>query len=81
MRATNDKEDAKIIYDGSNNPDTTQFLVKNLTSNNLYSFFVIGRNFNGYGQKSDDSVFLACLKPSVIENPKYVRSTKTSIEI
>jgi len=23
MRATNDKEDAKMIYDGSNNPDTT----------------------------------------------------------
>lgn len=81
MRETNGVSDYEIIYDGSYNSYTTQFNVTNLQSNVLYSFNVRARNFNGFGDNSDDLVSLVCLPPAIIETPSLVQTTQTSIEV
>jgi hypothetical protein len=53
----------------------------NLTTGSLYSFNVLAKNFNGFGENSDDLVSQICLAPTVIDTPLFVSATQSSISI
>ena len=71
----------ELIYDGSTRPNTLQYQLGGLTTGLSYKFAIKAVNINGESDISDTSEIFACLKPSNLEAPIKVTSSKTSITI
>ena len=71
----------ELIYDGSTRPNTLQYKLGNLTTGLSYNFAIKTVNINGESDISGTSEIFACLKPSNLEAPIRVTSSKVSVTI
>lgn len=65
------------IYDGSQDSNALQFLIKHLTNGLLYRFRVYAVNFNGKSLPSTVSSYYACQAPTDFQAPKVVFQNST----
>jgi len=73
--------ESSLAYDGSFNPDTTNFLITSLQTGEYYALYLQSVNFNGVSQPGRELVAPVCLAPNHIESVKYISSTKSSINV
>lgn len=57
--------DFKLVYDGTNQPTVTEYILSNVTDELVtHSFYVTGTNFNGEGAASAVARLRSCTRPS-----------------
>lgn len=70
-----------LIYDGTNSPGKTSYLVKPTIPGQGYRFYVVALNFNGKSDASSEALLYSCLPPSSLAPPTYVSSTTTTLTV
>ena len=58
--------------------DCLEFLVEGLEPGIGYSFYIIAKNFNGEGERSDIAYIKSCVSPKQLKAPTLVQTTSTT---
>ena len=66
-----------LIYSGT----CINFTVENVSSGQLYSFYITATNFNGEGQPSDVSKLRACVAPSGVQPPTLLSNSDLEVTL
>lgn len=70
-----------LVYDGSNLPTITAYIISGLTTGEIYRFKVSALNYNGEGLLSSELSTYACIAPSNFIQPYKISSTSTTMTL
>ena len=81
MSEATTNSDFKLIFDGYAKHKTLFFNATNLKTGSSYSFYLVEKNFNGYGDTSSQSTWTVWIPPSGVGKLIFNGATSSSITL